>query len=440
MDPNLERHQWLGRLVSHVANLRQQSGLYAGLLERFEAIEKQLQADFHSSAAISHPGDKGGAREELLRRFLVESKYLPKRYAVSDGSCHAVSTSGHISKQIDLLFYDALNAPRLLAFGGIQYFPIESCYGFIEVKSTLGRKEIEDGLEKIAAFKRLRLRIGQELAEPNGFGILFAYTASVSWKSVCETVGECVRGYATGERPNLVVVLDVGILGFMGERSPLVSSAEIREAVNPSLGAFALGHSVLLSFYLLLIDMLGALVLPAPALRHYAMLPLTCGVHTYRFEYGPIFELGHCAEHGTFPRALSQAAIERILGYCTQGSEASLQELIAATGVPEHAAAYPGHVRVYNPDSLPLQKILTRPALVRLGGALRKLESIDYELIEIDGVRCLLPNYYVVRDNLISVCKKCPIVDLSPLSIDEWRAAHERRATEGLAGSSDRDA
>jgi len=434
LDP-VAKHRALGNIISDAVRLRQQSGLYAGLLERFEAIEKQLQADFASAACVSHPGDKGDAREEVLRRFLSESGYLPGRYEVAKGSSHAVSTSGHISKQLDLLLYDALNSPKLLAFGNIQYFPIESCYGCVEVKSRLDKREIEDGFAKIASFKRLRPRIGDHLVEPYGFGILFAYTSSVSWSAVSEAAVSCAKEYPSSEWPNLIVVLDHGILGFMGERAPLVSSAELRTATRILPAALAIGHSVLLTFYLLLVDLLGAIELPMPALRHYAVLPLTCGEHTYRFEYGPMFEAGRCPDHGAFPRTLAEAGIQRILAACPQDSEKDLGQLLDPAQALRQSRSGWGRVRVYNPDALPLEKLLRRPAVVLLHGANRRVESLDYELLEIDGERYLLPHYYIARDDLISSCPRCPSAELSGISLDDWRNAHERRAQDAMTES-----
>jgi len=136
-DSIVKTRERIDRMHARVLELRRAAHEYAGLMGPFRAIQEKLTIDFKESGSVKHPGDKGTAREKIICNFLTKEEYLPKRYALSAGSSHVLSSSGHISGQIDLLLYDALNAPRLFSVGEIQYFPIESTFGMIEAKSDL---------------------------------------------------------------------------------------------------------------------------------------------------------------------------------------------------------------------------------------------------------------------------------------------------------------
>lgn len=67
------------------------------------------------------------------------------------------STSGHLSNEIDILLYDALDAFTLMQRQDVyEVLPVEYCYGAIQVKSKLTKKELASGVDNIASFKRLR--------------------------------------------------------------------------------------------------------------------------------------------------------------------------------------------------------------------------------------------------------------------------------------------
>ncbi|WAH61835.1 hypothetical protein LZ023_34720 (plasmid) [Pseudomonas silvicola] len=118
-----------------------------------------MQQDFEISRDIKHPRDVGTVREELLRALFTDNKLLPLSYGISKSSVRAASTSGHLSNEIDILFYDALNSFTLMQRQDIyEVLPVEYCYGAIQVKSKLTTKELENAFKNIASFKRLKRR------------------------------------------------------------------------------------------------------------------------------------------------------------------------------------------------------------------------------------------------------------------------------------------
>lgn len=89
-----------------------------------------------SEAVYEHPPDRGGPREEAVRDYL--KAHLPRKYGVTTGKI--LNQSGELTRQIDIIIYDALNCPILYSERiGKEYqiIPSESVVGTVEVKSTL---------------------------------------------------------------------------------------------------------------------------------------------------------------------------------------------------------------------------------------------------------------------------------------------------------------
>ena len=103
---------------------------------------------------LSHPGEKGRGIEDHIRDAL--SEVLPLKVGVSHG--FVVDSAGRQSKQMDIILYDRIGAPRILASPddqGHQVFPVESTYACGEVKSRLSAPELKDTFDKCTSYKRL---------------------------------------------------------------------------------------------------------------------------------------------------------------------------------------------------------------------------------------------------------------------------------------------
>lgn len=344
-----------------------------------------------------------------------------------------------------MLLYDALNAPRLLSIGDIRYFPIESCYGMVESKSDLSsRAVIHDGLDKIASFKRLKCRGHSSLSPSNSFGILFAYTASLQWKSLFEAVEEWQANRDAREWPNAVVVLDQGIVAHADGRDVLLHTSEVALAKETKLWPIALSTDILLAFYLMLLDMLGGIMLGSAPLRAYAWLPITAGnTHSYSFLHGPIAETAVCQRHGPHLRTIDEESIERILAACPAGSDIEQHHLLNELYGGAFGKNATGRVFVYNPDQLPIPKLLERPSWIRNQGVVQPMNSLAYDAVAINDREYWLPQFYASRDRLIGGCKECDADDqFSSMTLDDWWQAHESmvaeviKAASGAAGNS----
>ena len=194
--------------------------MVVNLPDFFARVEETLLARFREAGFISHPGDKGDNREEILREFLQE--HLPAKYGVLKGEI--IARSGDHTHSADIIIHDALNAPVLFK-GKTAVVPIESVYGIIEVKSSLSKTELLDTLTKIQAFKRLaprdlnviQTREYVTVHRPSRpFGITLGYQlADNSLDSLSENwAAENARIHDVDYFANMIAVLGRGVLRY----------------------------------------------------------------------------------------------------------------------------------------------------------------------------------------------------------------------------------
>ena len=101
--------------------------------------------------AIPHPGETGALVERLFRSHLED--ILPEKVGVSNG--FVVDSRGAVSRQMDVILYDKLNALRLFTSEGAQMFPVETTYACGEVKTNMTSERFHDSFEKCLSYKRL---------------------------------------------------------------------------------------------------------------------------------------------------------------------------------------------------------------------------------------------------------------------------------------------
>lgn len=414
MKKDIEDRKSIDDFQKNIQYLREKER-FSGINYQFLLIEEQMIKDFERADSVKHPGDKGTTRENFVRNFLTESEYLPAKYAVSKGSSHIISTTGHISEQIDLLIYDALNTPKLLSLDNVQYFPVETVYGTIEVKSDLNSKEtIFDGLNKIKSFKSLRRastskhKFGSLIVTTDaspGFGILFAYDASLKWKTICDYVEEFQKENSADVWPNLIVILNQGTIGQLKEINQggigsmgVYSSNEISGLPKVHIFGSPKHHSNLLEFYLILMDLLNSITLPAPPLGQYVNLNRPSGKHTYAFGMSGVNEIGHCKKHGDYLRKISDESLEKIIDKCKDAPMYSWGDLLTHV-FKDRDSKQNGekNIRLYNPENHPLDELLLHP----------ENKSLLFDELIINSEKYWLPLYYSYSEKLINDCPEC---------------------------------
>ncbi|MBL7223599.1 MAG: hypothetical protein ISS72_07090 [Candidatus Brocadiae bacterium] len=124
---------------------------FFNLATTFRGRSAELRGQLAAVETGRHGGEKGRRRENVFRDFLRH--HLPAAYGVGTGE--VVAASGDVSRQVDILIYDALHAPLLLEAGGSAVFAAESIYAAIEVKPLLDRAKASEAVDNIASVKVL---------------------------------------------------------------------------------------------------------------------------------------------------------------------------------------------------------------------------------------------------------------------------------------------
>jgi hypothetical protein len=154
------------------------------------AEEDLLRSKLNSiKTSLSHPGEKAesaGIEMRQLIRDLLPSEYgvgtgfiayhanesIEEKQIVDKGATsyrytyHADRDSITLSAQLDIVIYDALKSGPIIRLGTCEVFPLEGVYGYIEVRSSIGKRKDKQGktamqgiFEKSNALQSLRTRL-----------------------------------------------------------------------------------------------------------------------------------------------------------------------------------------------------------------------------------------------------------------------------------------
>jgi hypothetical protein len=375
---------------------------FHGLQREFLYAQAQMLQDYEKSKDIKHPRDVGNTREAILGRFLMSSGYLPKRYAVSNTSVRVVSTEGFISREPDILLFDAETSVVLMQReDAYQVYPAESAYGAIQIKSKLTKQELTKAFENIASFKRLQ-KVGiQHLRNDRGFGIIFAYDSDLECMQLVDALKDLASKSPRSVLPNLVVVLNRGHFLFGEGHVGKLHNVEIETIQDLKIfgNPDRLGRCLYAAYHALM-SLLRDGEAPEVPIERYFSLPLTAGRYSYEFAYGIASELGSCPDHGDFLRKISEEGLEKVLTFCREEkpidylaalSEAASNRWNGPTGTTSHL------VWIYNPKHLALSALLFAPEDIR----------ITFDEIVVSGHHILIPIYYSVTEHIVSGCKAC---------------------------------
>lgn len=116
-------------------------------------VGRDLVRSFESAREATTPGLVGCAIEYAVRSRLEQ--ILPKGIGVGAGC--VIDTHGGTSRQMDVVLYEKELCPRFSVNENSEtsYFPVESVLAVGEVKSAIGKAELNDGFKKIASVKSL---------------------------------------------------------------------------------------------------------------------------------------------------------------------------------------------------------------------------------------------------------------------------------------------
>ncbi len=134
--------------------------------EYLRILGDELIAAFAQGGLAPSPGTKGASREKAVRDKLRQ--LLPSGIGVGTG--FVIDSQGNVSLQQDIVLYEDGICPvfRLNESSDAAFYPCEGVFAVGEVKSTIGTKEAQDIIEKVASVRRLN-----RFARPDPQGICF---------------------------------------------------------------------------------------------------------------------------------------------------------------------------------------------------------------------------------------------------------------------------
>jgi hypothetical protein len=189
--------------------------------EVLAAAGRKLREDFSELQANNpHAAERGSEAEGILRDFLKAK--LPRRFDVGSGI--VVGSGGEVSRQSDLIIYDAMNSPVYRTGSRLQILPRDNVAAVIEVKSKLNKEELKDAAAKIAAVKKIKATPVSGLDQPVTFspiittsilGCVFAFDSYTSLETLADNLKEINAEEEDSDNwIDLVVVLDKGCMGY----------------------------------------------------------------------------------------------------------------------------------------------------------------------------------------------------------------------------------
>jgi len=180
----------------------------------FAQASRKLRQDFEELSTIPHNALKGAEAEKLVRTFLKQ--HLPRRFDV--GSGFIIDFFDNVSKQTDVIVYDALNCPVYRASEDAAIFPSDNVALVVEVKSKLDKQGLVSAFENISKTKKL----AKTQAPDNGLltsqtvGCLFAFESSITLEKIVEHYTEQIKSSANtvniGDHIDIIHVLDKGLV------------------------------------------------------------------------------------------------------------------------------------------------------------------------------------------------------------------------------------
>ena len=207
-------------------------------------VGRELIAAFETAARATTPGLVGSAREQPIRRKL--ENLLPVGIGVGSGC--VIDSYGGTSKQQDVVLYEKAFCPifSVNETPETTYYPCEGVIAVGEVKSTVTSKELTDIFEKIHSVKMLKrftrasksILSGKEEStcfrkygsnvtirgaseeEFNQtekpfdqiFGFAIAGALGVTVETFCAKFAELASGTEDQFSPNLMVLLNEGVV------------------------------------------------------------------------------------------------------------------------------------------------------------------------------------------------------------------------------------
>lgn len=189
------------------------------MLTRFEIFaqaSKRLRAEFEALSIVPHNALKGQEAERIVRDFL--NGHLPKRFAAGAG--FIVDPKDNVSRQTDVVIFDAFNCPVYRASDDAAIFPSNNVAAVVEVKSRLTKEEMADAWEKIETIKGLaktKPPEGPTAFQAQTMGLLFAFGTDLSLSTLSTHYADLFRSRGIGRHIDVIVILDRALISLVAQ-------------------------------------------------------------------------------------------------------------------------------------------------------------------------------------------------------------------------------
>ncbi|MFP4056292.1 MAG: DUF6602 domain-containing protein [Candidatus Brocadiia bacterium] len=239
------------------------------LRDKLRAESRVLRQRFEAMRAGGrHTTEKGLRNEQVLIDYLRER--LPARFGVARGE--VMDSRGGLSRQCDVVVYDALHAPMIQKSPLSRVFPSESVYAVIELKPVLCSDTLGKSLEVVESVKALdrsaiveqhnghRIYHGPKV-NPPPFGAVFALSAPKLGKTLVPTLDQRQLRCPPRLRVDCVCVLDAGLTYYFAKGATREGEQRWVPTVlrrGARLGHYESGEDTLLLFLLFLLYQLNA--------------------------------------------------------------------------------------------------------------------------------------------------------------------------------------
>lgn len=190
------------------------------LKDLIQSAADQLRQEFAEVQQNNpHAAESGAEAELILKQFFKDR--LPRRFDIESG--FIVGSDGAVSKQTDLIIYDAINSPVYRKGPKTHILPRDNVAAIIEVKSKLNKEQLRDAAEKISSVKAIQTSPISNLDQPvtfsdliisNTLGCVFAFDSYTSLETLTENLKEINEQYDSDYWIDMVVVLDKGIISY----------------------------------------------------------------------------------------------------------------------------------------------------------------------------------------------------------------------------------
>lgn len=189
------------------------------LYDVIKSIAKKTNIDYEEiTKMIEHRGEKGTAREDLIKEFL--SQYLPQNFGIERGVI--INSNSEQSNQQDLYIYDKSITPRFIDTEHVKVVPVESVVSIIEVKSELTTEELKNGMDNICRVRAMEKSfINDSISSYFPLGYIFAFKSQITLDKIKEDLTKYSESHSLEYFPTLIVVLDRGVISMTDKNSPM---------------------------------------------------------------------------------------------------------------------------------------------------------------------------------------------------------------------------